>query len=216
MVSFYPNIGTLMKSSEISPLILASGSPRRRELMGRLGIPFETVSMDIPEPLDGSPPEEQAIRLASLKLAAYTTAYPDRDTSPVLCADTCVELKGAILGKPADRKEAREMISALSGNTHRVITGIAFKPPASEPVLTAEITEVSFSRLLEEEIEWYLDTGEWKGVAGAYRIQERGALLIEGLKGCYYNVMGLPLRLVYGMLRDTVPELFPDRNFRSP
>jgi septum formation protein len=205
-----------MKSSTSSPLILASGSPRRRELIARLGVPFETISMDIPEPLDGSPPEEQARRLAALKLAAYTATYPDRDKSPVLCADTCVDLDGYILGKAADRQEAREMIRALSGNTHRVITGLAFKPPGLPPMLAAEITEVTFSSLLEEEIEWYIGTGEWKGVAGAYRIQEQGALLIEGLKGCYYNVMGLPLRLVYGMLRDTVPDLFTDRNFRSP
>ncbi len=204
-----------MNRREASPLILASGSPRRRELISRLGIPFETISMDIPEPLDGSQPEEQARRLAALKLAAYTAAYPDRNNSPVLCADTCVDLNGIILGKPEDRQEAGEMIRALSGNTHRVITGIAFKPPASPQILASRITEVTFSPLLEEEIEWYLDTGEWKGVAGAYRIQEQGALLIEGLKGCYYNVMGLPLRLVYGMLRDTVPDLFPDRNFRS-
>lgn len=195
-------------------LTLASGSPRRRELLTRLGIPFSTVDLDIPEPLDGSPPEEQAVRLAALKLEAYLERFGLPEGSAVLCADTVVDLEGSILGKPGGREEAESMLRRLSGKEHRVITGVAFMCAPGPLILRREITGVSFAPLLEEEIQWYLSTGEWAGVAGAYRIQERGSLLIPAVKGCFWNVMGLPLRLVYGMLRDTVPELFPDRNFR--
>jgi septum formation protein len=189
-------------------LILASGSPRRRQLLEQLGIPFLQKSVDTSEESDDSAPELQVERLAREKLDAWLTAYPEETGVPILTADTTVDLDGRMVGKPADREEAEEMIANLAGRSHRVITALALHTPSNGTLLEREITEVVFAPLTKREIEWYLNSGEWKGVAGGYRIQERGAFLVEEIKGCYYNVMGLPLRLLYGMLSATVPELF--------
>jgi septum formation protein len=190
-----------------SSLILASASPRRKELLSRLGIPFEVKALDTPEPLDQSPPSEQVVRLALAKLKAFRSAYPTTKR-PILCADTCVDIDGRILGKPSNEEEAEKMLFQLSGRWHRVITALALGLEGQSPIIKTAVTEVRFAELTKAEVDWYIKTEEWQDVAGAYRIQEQGALLIEEIRGCFYNVMGLPLRLVYGMLRDTVPDVF--------
>jgi len=200
-------------------LVLASTSPRRRELLQRLGLQFDAVP---PEPDDDPADHRPAVQFAK-DLAARKAASVARERGYasrfVLGADTVVFDDEQILLKPADRAEARQMLERLAGRTHRVVTALALYAPAAgdrpdsggpesgggarSPRVEAEITAVTFAPLDREEIEWYLDSGEWRGVAGAYRIQERGGVLVEHIAGSYSGVMGLPLRLLYSMLRVT-------------
>lgn len=206
-------------------LTLASSSPRRRELLEQLGLPFE-VAEPAPDddPADHRPAVEFARDLAARKAASVAEA-PTYAHRWVLGADTVVFDNAEILLKPVDRREARRMLARLAGRTHRVVTALAlFAPapgdagaargdagaasrpaaaPSREPVVASDLTAVTFAPLGEAEIEWYLDTGEWRGVAGAYRIQGRGAVLIERIEGSYSGVMGLPIRLLYSMLGNT-------------
>ncbi|NBB89940.1 MAG: septum formation protein Maf, partial [Spirochaetes bacterium] len=187
-------------------LILASTSPRRRELLEQLGLPFElaTPTPD-DDPADHRPAVQFARDLAAGKATsvAEAPAYAQRW---ILGADTVVFDDAEILLKPADTREARRMLARLAGRTHRVATALALFPPAPgdagaaprtaasasrEPLVAADVTAVTFAAVSEGEIEWYLDTEEWRGVAGAYRIQGRGAMLIERIEGSYSGVMGL-------------------------
>lgn len=188
-------------------LILASASPRRRELLSLLPIQFITMPLDTPEPFNDDPPEDQALRLAKAKLEEFRIRRSNYCNYPVLCADTCVDLDGEIIGKPTSEAEAETMLRRLSGQTHRVISALALHLPGGGSRYEREVSEVQFADLNEREISWYISSGEWQGVAGGYRIQEKGGALIEGIKGSYHNVMGLPLRRLYGMLQSTVPEL---------
>ncbi len=186
----------------IRTLLLASESPRRRELAKRLGFPLETVSPKLDEAAvsrafltAGGAVQELPRRLAEAKAeAAYAAAQPAAGTL-VLAADTIVLLDGEILHKPEDLEEAREMLRALSGRVHQVITGVALKE--KESLLSfAEETSVYFYPLDSEqelEIERYLATGGPLDKAGAYGIQEGGAFLIQRIEGDYFNVVGLPL-----------------------
>lgn len=194
-------------------LTLASTSPRRRELLEQLGLAFE-VAEPTPDddPADHRPAVEFARDLAARKAASVADA-PAYAHRWVLGADTVVFDDTEILLKPADRREARRMLARLAGRTHRVVTALALFAPAPgdagaamsprEPIVAADVTAVTFAPLSDAEIEWYLKTDEWRGVAGAYRIQGRGAVLIARVEGSYSTVMGLPIRLLYSMLRDT-------------
>jgi septum formation protein len=193
-------------STPTDSLTLASTSPRRRELLEQLGLPFE-VAEPTPDddPADHRPAAEFARDLAARKAASVADA-PAYAHRWVLGADTVVFDDAEILLKPADRREARRMLARLAGRTHRVVTALALFAPAPaprEPLVATDVTAVTFAPLSEAEIEWYLETNEWRGVAGAYRIQGRGAVLIERIEGSYSGVMGLPIRLLYSMLRDT-------------
>jgi septum formation protein len=185
-------------------LILASASPRRRELLTQAGFTFEVRPAHIPEdPLPNEDPIAYVIRLARAKAEAVLTTLDDRDAL-VLGADTTVTLDNHILGKPENPEDAARMLRLLSGRTHRVITGIAVATYAGTEV-AAEVTGVRFLTLSDEEIASYVATGEPMDKAGAYAIQGRAARWIPRVEGCYFNVVGLPLALVAVMLEAAVP-----------
>lgn len=180
-------------------IILASQSPRRKELLERMGIQdFETISPNVDESaFHGLPPEELVRRLSAEKAAAV--AGKVGKDAIVIAADTVVALEGAVLGKPADELDAFKMLSALSGVRHQVYTGVTVCR-GGEKQTAHEVTDVTFRELSEREIEDYISTGEPMDKAGAYGIQGYGALLIQGISGDYYNVMGLPVCRLSGML----------------
>jgi septum formation protein len=177
-------------------LILASSSPRRRELLTQAGFSFRVHPAQIPEdPQPGEDPIAYVTRLAREKAQAVYNELDDSE-AVVLGADTTVTLDQAILGKPAD---AARMLRQLSGRTHRVITGVA-AVTAKAVQVAAEVTAVRFLTLSEEEIAAYVATGEPMDKAGAYAIQGRAARWIPRIDGCYFNVVGLPLALVSTLL----------------
>ena len=181
-------------------IILASGSPRRRELLERMGIEeFEIITSDVDEALDDDlPPAKQVELLSRRKADAVATGVSPEDL--VIAADTVVAMDGVVLGKPADEEDAFRMLSALSGVRHHVFTGVTVRK--GDQVLTRhEVTSVDFRALEPEEVEQYIATGECMDKAGAYGIQGYGCLLVEGIVGDYYNVMGLPVALLAQMLR---------------
>lgn len=183
-------------------IILASGSPRRRELLSRMGIPFIVKPQEVDETFNDSVPESEAVRLADKKVRA---CLAQGESGWILGADTFIFFNECLIGKPESADRAREMLRNLSGQTHRVYTGLALHVPehGSPGQIVTEYccTEVRFSLLDEEEIEQYIDCGEWRGAAGAYRIQESGEILVESISGSYSNVMGLPINTFYGMLK---------------
>jgi septum formation protein len=196
-------------------LILASASPRRRELLAQVGYRFRVHPVHIPEdPLPGEDPIVYVTRLAREKaeavyrqlssvniVAENLRSPPSLDVQPlaVLGADTTVTLDNAILGKPEDAADAARILRLLSGRTHRVITGVALVTAKGSEV-AAEATAVRFLTLSDEEIAAYVATGEPMDKAGAYAIQGRAARWIPRIEGCYFNVMGLPLALVCSLL----------------
>ncbi len=186
-------------------LVLASASPRRRELLTQAGYRFEVHPAHIPEdPLPGEDPIAYVTRLAREKAEAVfrdlTDASPEPEkTLVVLGADTTVALDNTILGKPEDAADAARMLRLLSGRTHRVITGVAVVTKKGAEV-AAEATAVRFLTLSDAEIADYVAGGEPMDKAGAYAIQGRAARWIPRIEGCYFNVMGLPLALVCSLL----------------
>lgn len=182
-------------------IILASGSPRRRELLERMGVrDFTVVTSDVDESLEeGLSPAEQVERLSRLK--ADAVAAEAKPGALIIAADTVVALDGTILGKPADESDAFRMLSALSGVRHQVYTGVTVRRDGK--VLTRhEVTSVDFLPLEPEDVELYIATGECMDKAGSYGIQGYGALLVEGINGDYYNVMGLPVACLARMLKE--------------
>ncbi len=183
----------------MKPIVLASGSPRRRELLEQMGIgSFEVLTSDCDEtlPRDDTP----ARRVEYLALQKASAVFALRPDATVIGADTVVVLEDAVLGKPHSPAEAAAMLSALSGRSHRVYTGIAVL--SGEQILTAhECTEVSFRSLTEEEIQAYIATGEPMDKAGAYGIQGRACVFIRGISGDYYNVVGLPVCALHQLLQ---------------
>lgn len=182
-------------------LILASGSPRRRELLERIGLTFSIQAANADETLvPGIPAQEQVIRLSQKKAEAVAVAHTGDTDTVILSADTVVVLDGRILGKPKNRADARGMLAALSGRSHLVLTGITVWSPTGS-WSHCEETEVHFRPLTEQEMEAYIATGEPMDKAGAYGIQGYAALFVEKLVGDYYNVMGLPVCAAAQMLR---------------
>ena len=180
-------------------LILASASPRRAELLKQVGIPFRQVVSGVDEDLhDPADPEDHVRELSRRKAADVARQM---SSGIVLGADTVVVLDKHILGKPADGGEAAAMLTMLSGRTHQVYTGLTLIDVAQDvSVSHVEVTEVTFRKLSRDEISDYVATGEPLDKAGAYGIQGRGALLVSGIKGCYYNVVGLPLARLLELL----------------
>jgi len=180
-------------------LILASTSPRRRELLALLGIPFEIVAPEFEElPQPGWPPRQQVEHFAREKARSIAVARPD---SLVLGSDTVIELDGQMLGKPVDLADARAMLTELAGRPHFVHTAVALcrQIPQHEAVtlVTASVKMKAYDASV---IEWYLGTHEPMGKAGAYSIQGRGGELIESINGDFLGVVGLPLRAVATLL----------------
>jgi len=184
-------------------LILASQSPRRAELLRNAGISFEVSPADVDQSLrDGEDPLQYVKRLAKEKaLEVLKTAAQG---SLVLGADTTVVIDGESLGKPADADEARCMLQRLSGRMHQVMTGVCVASRDSDGKVTAEVeaevTDVEFTAITAEEIAAYVRSEEPMDKAGAYAIQGRASRWIPGIRGCYFNVVGLPLARVYAML----------------
>jgi septum formation protein len=181
-------------------LILASASPRRNELLRLLGIPFEVVPSAYEEVMPERHPDPAAlaVHLASEKARDVSRARPGEW---VLGADTIVALKDRLYGKPKEDEDARWMLRGLSGKTHQVVTGVCFiEPGGTEHTLSAS-TDVRFRELLEPEIQAYVESGEPLDKAGAYAIQGIGGLLIEGIRGDYPNVVGLPIAPLALLLR---------------
>ena len=182
-------------------LILASASPRRRDLLDQLGLTFTVETADIDEtPHLAEDPVAYVKRLAEHKAAAVFARHSVRDRLIVLGADTTVVVSNQILGKPLDDADAARMLRLLAGRTHQVITGVALITATAPPLVEADITDVAFNSLTEGEIAAYIATGEPMGKAGAYAIQGRAARFIPRISGCYFNVVGLPLARVSAML----------------
>lgn len=182
----------------VPDLILASGSPRRRELLATFGVTPRVRPVDIDEtPRPGELAAVYVERLARAKAQAEGSAG-----ELILAADTVVAIRGELLGKPRDADDAKRMLRQLSGCSHRVLTGIALWQPATGS-LEAEvsITEVTFRELDDGEIDAYVSSGEPMDKAGAYAIQGLAAVFVDGIDGDYSNIVGLPLPVVYRMLR---------------
>jgi septum formation protein len=187
-------------------LILASGSPRRHELLSQAGLTFTVVAAGINEDL--MPNESAAAyvqRLAEEKAQAVWNAHSSSDNPDdpliVVGADTCVVCDGYILGKPVDTADARRMLELLSGRTHAVLTGLAVVA-ANRIVRDLEITQVTFNCLNDAEIAQYITSGEPLDKAGAYAIQGYAARWIPRIEGCYFNVVGLPIARTVAMLAE--------------
>ncbi len=184
-------------------LILASQSPRRKELLGLFGIPFVIRAADIDETMDASRPAAEEVARVSRSKALATLREAD---DVVIAADTIVVCEGKVLGKPRTEAEAKEMLSLLSGRDHQVMTGVTVLRGDTETVFT-EITDLHFKVLSRGEIHRYVATGEPMDKAGAYGIQGGAALFCERIVGDYYNVVGLPVCKLGEVLRKMAPDL---------
>lgn len=189
-------------------LLLASKSPRRRELLSHIGIPVEIVSAEVDEHLsEAMPVEKVAEYLACRKANAFDSARL-ADGDVLVTADTVVAHHGNALGKPQDRAEAVAIPHSLSGHTHTVYTGVCLRSNQLQTSFT-EATEVHFRQLTDDEIDYYVDNYRPYDKAGAYGIQEwMGMIGIEGISGCYYNVMGLPVARLYDTLKKRFPSIW--------
>ncbi len=182
--------------------ILASSSPRRRQLLREGGIDFQAVSPSLQEPAGGQishlRPSQQAEALAYFKARAVADQFPE---STVLGADTVVVAEdGQVLGKPSDAQQAREMIERLSGTRHSVITGVALLGPGDRRHIASSTSYVTMLEMTADEIQRHIDSGTWEGKAGAYAIQETGDKFIDTVEGSLTNIMGLPMELVEQMI----------------
>jgi septum formation protein len=182
------------------PLVLASASPRRLELLARIGVvPDRVLPVDLDETARKAElPRQLAVRLARAKAEAARALAPD---ALVLAADTVVGVGRRILGKPADEAEARRFLDLMSGRRHRVMTGVCLIRPdgkASERLVTTTLT---FQRLTDQQIAAHIESGEWRGVAGGYQIQKRAEAWVRFLSGSHSSVVGLPLFETAQLLR---------------
>ena len=184
------------------PVVLASASPRRADLLRLAGLVFRVIPTEVDEtPLPGEDPGDLAGRLAAEKAAAVGPAAAGPEAI-VLAADTVVALDAEILGKPRDLEDARRMLRRLAGRTHEVITGIALRLlPEGSLACDRSRSRVTFAPMDEHEISWYAKSGEGMDKAGAYALQGKGALFVRSIEGSYTNVIGLPLEILYPMLR---------------
>ncbi len=180
-------------------LILASASPRRKEILDTAGYSYEVVTSSAEELVGGVAPEE-LVRINALRKAREVSSRLPNE-SVVLGADTVVCLGETVLGKPNNKQQAFEMLKSLSGSSHRVLTGYAVVSGTDEKSGVCS-TEVKFRALSDEEINFYIETNEPMDKAGAYGIQERACLFAESVEGDYFNIIGLPIAQVYPVLRE--------------
>lgn len=185
-------------------LILASGSPRRRELLHQLELEFQVITSDVEEHVDPTLTPDQVVQALALQKAKAVSHDQEAGTVTV-GADTVVVLDGEILGKPKDQADAHAMLTRLSGRSHEVYTGIAIVMKGSEGTKTwtrARRTEVWMRELSDAKRTWYIETGEPMDKAGSYGIQGYGATLVDRIEGCYFNVVGFPLALFDEMMEE--------------
>ncbi len=183
----------------IAPLVLGSQSPRRRELLGQLGIKFAIARADIDECLKaGETPADFVGRMAAEKARAVAGAFP---ASWILAADTIVVLEGKVLGKPEDKAAAEKMLTRIAGNRHQVLTAFTlYHPQNGSPVTRLDSSRVKIAALSAEQIAAYINTGEPLDKAGSYAVQGLGGAFVEAIEGSPTNVIGLPLPLVVAEL----------------
>ncbi len=189
------------------PLILASGSPRRQSLLGSLGVDFRIVTSNAHEPNTGDSPAEIVIQNAIIKRddVASTISEP----AIIIAADTLVFYEEHVLPKPVDLDDARRMLRLLSGNTHQVLTGLALIDTVTgRAVEGAETTDVTFRDLSDDEIEHFVHIVEPLDRAGAYTVDGPGTLIVASYRGCYHNVLGLPMVRLYGLMGELGVDLF--------
>ena len=189
----------------MKPIILASSSPRRQEILRLLNIPFQVKVSNFEESYPPNLPLNQVPEfLANKKVEAVAKTYPSGHEIPwILGADTLVLLDGKLYGKPADNIEAAKFMQDFQGKTHEVITGLAiFNGELLFAQSRTSITKVTFAPMSKEEIDWYVDTGDWHGVAGGYRIQGLASCFIQKIEGTNSNVVGLPIFELYDMLKE--------------
>ena len=181
-------------------VILASNSPRRREILGKF-INFEAVTTEVKEDNDFyKSPDTLVMALAFEKANSVAVKHED---AIVIGADTIVEIEGEILGKPKSREDAKRMMEKLRGKSHKVITGFSIIDLSSDKkYMDYEVTEVVFKDLSDEEIEAYLNKAEYMDKAGAYGIQDEAALFVEKIEGDYLNIVGFPISKIYTVLKD--------------
>ena len=195
------SVGNMLENLKKYRVILASNSPRRKELLSGLGIDYEVKTLpDIDESFpEGLSEVETAAYIARAKAGAYRPVMQSDEL--IITADTIVWLDGEVMGKPADEEDARRMLRALSGQTHQVITGVCLTTVESQKTF-ATVTDVTFARLSEEEIAFYVEHYRPMDKAGSYGIQEWiGFVGVESISGSYFNVMGLPIQRLYTELK---------------
>ena len=183
-------------------LILASGSPRRKELLGHLGLSFEVITADIEERSEMELPEDQACDISEQKGKAVLNNLKSRSNCLVISSDTIVVLNEKIYGKPGNRENAKVMLLELSNKTHTVITAVSFQCEGVETHSFFDKTKVTFEKIEEDTLETYLDTEESLDKAGAYGIQGASLSFIKKIEGSYSNVVGFPLNLVVSKLKE--------------
>ncbi|MDR3161833.1 MAG: Maf family protein [Spirochaetaceae bacterium] len=188
----------------MEPIILASGSLRRQEYFRLLGLPFNIMPPLLDEKIEEHlSPREGAENCAVKKVRKIIDIIKSRSPPWICGADTIISVDGKVFGKPADREDAQRMLVMLQGRTHEVITAVALYNGRNKTIDCRSVTSaVSFAPLSKEEIEWYLDTGEWQGVAGAYKIQGLAGCFISIIKGSYSSIVGLPMHEFYVMLKE--------------
>ncbi len=180
-------------------IILASQSPRRRELLSLITDDFEVITADVDETVDENETAENTVMMLSKKKAdAVSSLYPGR---VVIGADTIVVCDGRILGKPQNRTHAKEMLKSLSGRTHQVLTGVTITDSCKTETFFVS-SDVTFFELSDEEISAYAESGEPDDKAGAYGIQGKGSLLVEKISGDYFNIVGLPVSALNKKLKN--------------
>ncbi|PTM58260.1 Maf family protein [Desmospora activa] len=184
-------------------LVLASGSPRRRELLRSLGVPFSVHPSWVTEDVPGNPSPGELVEILAAK-KALAVAHT-RHQAVVIGSDTVVSLEGKILGKPVDEEDACRMLERLQGRAHQVYTGIALVEmdggKVSRRLIDHRVTEVMVRNMTTDEIRWYVSTREPLDKAGAYGLQGIGSIWVDWIDGCYTNVVGLSLPLLYDMLK---------------
>jgi septum formation protein len=185
-------------ASTALPLVLASTSPARSALLGALGVPFLAVAPGVDESFSEGTKVEDVVRtLAERKARAAAVLYPE---ALVLGADQLGEVEGRLLGKPAGRCEARAQLLSLSGKSHRLVTAVCLLGDGREETVVDE-ARLTLFHLSEAEVEAYLETGEWEGCAGSYRVEGRGQALFERIEGDRTSIQGLPMQVVVRLLR---------------
>ncbi len=182
-------------------LVLASASPRRKDLLTQMGFKFNIIVSDVDESIGPGIQPFQAVEALALSKAMEVSAKLEEGL--VIGADTIVVFENEVLGKPSNEQDAKRMLAALSGNKHQVLTGVAVVDVVSgQRIVTHEKTEVEFRLIDNQEIENYIKTGEPMDKAGSYAIQGRGALFVKKITGCYFNVVGLPIYKLGSMLKE--------------
>lgn len=189
--------GRLMPS-----LILASSSPNRKALLEKGGIHVDTFAPEADESRIGDTPDEKVEGIAKRKIMAYISSPAYDENRLAIAADTLVLFGNELLGKPRDRNEADAILHMLSGNMQTVISAAAIKLPERDAIIISDRADVIFRPLSDEEIEEYLDTGEWQGAAGGYRLQKTGYTLIDYIDGDWTTVVGLPLKKIIEIIHN--------------